>query len=135
MTMRTHNERVTFMRPFALEGLEGVQPSGTYSVETREAHAGFFSLLGAKRTSKRIRVWRNHGFAGALQIVTVDPLELSAALVRDAVPIEVAKQLNRSGAAERAAQGRRPIPLGKITKAFSRIPAWEDSAISVKRPD
>ena len=115
MTLRTRNERVSFMRPFALNGLDGIQPAGTYSVETREAQAGFFSFVKATRTSKRMQVCLNSGIAGVLQLVTVDPLELAAALVQDAVPIEVAEQKNFSGAAERAAQGRRPIPLGKFT--------------------
>jgi hypothetical protein len=90
MTIRARNRRVTFKRPFALEGLEGVQPSGTYSVEAREEHAGFFSFLKAKRTSTWIRICRNPGIAGVLQNVNVDPLDLAAALIRDAVPAEVA---------------------------------------------
>jgi hypothetical protein len=35
MTMRARDKRVTFMRTFILKALEGVQPSGTYSVERR----------------------------------------------------------------------------------------------------
>jgi len=69
-------------------GLEGVQPSGTYSVETRKEHVGFFSFLNAKRTSTWIRVCRNPGIAGVLQVVNIDPLDLAAALMRDAVPAE-----------------------------------------------
>jgi hypothetical protein len=90
MTMRALTKRVTFIRPFVLKGLEGVQPSGTYSVETREGRAGFFSFLNAKRTSTSIRVCRNPGICGVLQEVEIDPLDLAAALMRDAVPTEVA---------------------------------------------
>lgn len=86
MTMRARVKRVTFLRPFVLKGLEGVQPSGTYSVETREEHAGFFSFLYAKRTSTWIRICRNPGTGGVLQVVNIDPLDLQTAQMRDAVP-------------------------------------------------
>ncbi len=88
MTMRAPDTRVTFTRPFVLKGLEGVQPAGTYGVETREERAGFFSFLYGKRTSTWIRVCRNPGIAGDLQIVNIDPLDLAAALMRDAAPAE-----------------------------------------------
>ncbi|MBI3453851.1 MAG: hypothetical protein HY057_13660 [Rhodospirillales bacterium] len=79
------------MQPFVLKGLEGVQPSGTYSVETREERGGFFSLFfNAERTSTWIRICRNPGLSGVLQIVNVDPLDLSAALLWDAVPAAMA---------------------------------------------
>ena len=88
MTMRAHDKRVTFMRPFALKGLEGMQPSGTYSVETHEDHAGFFSFLKAKRTSTWIRICRNPGIGGVLRMVNIDPFDLSDALIRDQAPAE-----------------------------------------------
>jgi hypothetical protein len=82
------------MKPFILEGLQGVQPSGTYSVETRDEHTGFFSFFDAKRMSTWIRICRNPGIDGicrnpgidgVLQIVNIDPLDLQTALVRDAM--------------------------------------------------
>ena len=88
MTLRKSNRRVTFLRPFILDGLEGVQPSGTYSVETRQEDAGVFSFFKAKSTSTWIRVCRNPGIAGVLNMVKVDPLDLQAALVRDTMPVE-----------------------------------------------
>ena len=87
--MRTHSKRATFIRPFVLKGLVDVQPSGTYSVETHEVHTGFLSFPKAKRMSTWIRVCRNPGIAGVLQMVNVDPLDLAAALMRDAVPAEI----------------------------------------------
>lgn len=85
---RSRSKRVTFTRPFVLKGLEGAQPSGTYSVETREEHAGFFSIFFAKQTSTWIRICRNPGIYGVLRIVNIDPLDLAAALMRDAVSTE-----------------------------------------------
>lgn len=61
MIIRARNRRVTFKRPFALEGLEGVDRSGTYSVETRDECTGLFSILNAKRASTRLRICRNPG--------------------------------------------------------------------------
>ena len=77
-------KRVTFSRPFVLVGMEGVQPPGTYSVETRQVQTCFFSFLGGRRTSTWIRVCKNHGTSGVLRVVNIDPCDLSAALARDA---------------------------------------------------
>jgi hypothetical protein len=79
---------MTFLHPFVLKGLEGVQPSGSYSVETRDERTGFFSYFFADRTSTWIRVCRNPGIAGVLQVVNIDPFDLAAALVRDAALAE-----------------------------------------------
>ena len=38
MNRRTRRETVTFARPFSLRGIDGVQPAGTYTVETEEEH-------------------------------------------------------------------------------------------------
>ena len=84
MTMRTRNKRVTFKQSFVLKGLDGVQPSGTYSVETRGEHNRFLPFLKANRTSTWIRICRNSGIGGVLQFVSINPIELAAALMRDA---------------------------------------------------
>jgi hypothetical protein len=88
MTTRTRDKRVTFLRPFTIDGLEGLQPSGTYSVETREEHTRFFSFLKAKPTSTWIRVCQKPGIAGVLKIVKIDPFDLQTALARDVVLAE-----------------------------------------------
>jgi hypothetical protein len=77
------NKRVKFVKPFFLEGLQGEQPSGTYSVETRNERTGFFALFKAKQTSTWIRISQNPGVDGVLQIVNVDPLDLQTTLMRD----------------------------------------------------
>jgi hypothetical protein len=83
MAMRAPDTRVTFIRPFVLKGLPGVQPAGTYSVELDKKPADAFSLLGMKRTSTWIRICRNFGTSGVLQLAQIDPLDLAAALIRD----------------------------------------------------
>jgi hypothetical protein len=89
--MRAHDKRITFVRPFVLKGLVGVQPAGTYSVETGERSAEFVSLPGAKLTAIWIRIWKNFGTAGVLDLAKFDPLDLAAALIRDAIPAEGAR--------------------------------------------
>jgi hypothetical protein len=89
MTRHVRSRRVTFIRPFVLVGLKGVQPSGTYSVETRDERVGFWWFLRANLTSTSIRVCRNPGVAGVLQTVNIDPLNLADALVRDVAPAEM----------------------------------------------
>ena len=84
MTMRTRNKRVTFKQPFVLKGLEGVQPSGTYSVETRDEHNRFLPFLKNNRTSTWVRICRGSGIGGVLQVVNINPIDLAAALMRDA---------------------------------------------------
>jgi hypothetical protein len=86
MTIRQRDRRVTFRRPFELKGLDDMQPSGTYSVATHEDGAGYFPLFSSKKTSTWIRICRNPGIAGAVEHVNIDPLELMAALIRDALP-------------------------------------------------
>ena len=86
MTGRPRDKRVTFIRPFELKGLDGMQPSGTYSVATHEEGGGLFPLFGAKRISTWLRVCRNPGIAGAVEHVNIDPHELTAALMRDTLP-------------------------------------------------
>lgn len=85
MTVHACSKRVTFKHPFVLKGVEGMLPSGTYSVETRQEHTNFFSILKSKRTSTRIRFCRNPGIAGFLEVVNIDPLDLTAALMLDKV--------------------------------------------------
>ena len=85
MTTRTRSKRVTFLHPFVLKALEGVQPSGSYSVETRDERTGFFWFIYAKRMSTWIRVCRDPGIDGVLQIVNIDSLDLQTALMQDAI--------------------------------------------------
>jgi hypothetical protein len=86
--MATHarSNRITFTRSFVLKGLDGRHPPGTYSLETREKRPGFLWFLPGKRSSTWIQICRNWGIDGVLQMVNIDPLDLAAALKRDAVP-------------------------------------------------
>jgi hypothetical protein len=49
MTERITRKSVTFMRPFSLDGVDGVQPAGTYTIETVEEPLGNLSLIARRR--------------------------------------------------------------------------------------
>ena len=83
MTMRTSSRTVTFVRPFTLSGIDGPQPPGTYTVETDEEQLDGSSPLVYQRVATMIRLPGRPGSSELVQVVTVDPDELAAALLRD----------------------------------------------------
>jgi hypothetical protein len=83
MTMRTSAKTVTFKSPFFLIGLDEVQPSGVYSVETDEQVLEGVSFLAYRRVSTWICRHAKPGDAEIVQTLNVDSNELDAALVRD----------------------------------------------------
>ena len=56
MTVRTTSKTVTFMHLFNLSGMDGMQPAGTYTVETDEELLQTLSLRAYKRISTLIRL-------------------------------------------------------------------------------
>lgn len=81
MSTRTSSRTVTFKRPFALSGTEAL-PAGTYTVETEEEQLDV-SFPAYRRTATSMFVPGASG-GPARQMLTVDPLELAAALEKDA---------------------------------------------------
>jgi len=88
MTMRTRSETVTFRRPFVLTGLDGVHPAGRYAVETDEELLPTMSSTSYRRlvTWFRLPAIQPDGWTapGRTQVAAIDPIELQAALARDA---------------------------------------------------
>jgi hypothetical protein len=84
MTVRTSQRTVTFTRPFSLNGLDEAQPAGTYTVQTYEESLSGLSFLAWRRTATLIFLSSRPGGAFLEQLVEIDPLELEAALERDA---------------------------------------------------
>ncbi len=82
MNRRTSRKTVTFARPFSLRGIDGVRPAGTYTVETEEELIEGLSFPAYRRVETVILLPSRPG--GTDQVATVDPLELEAALARDA---------------------------------------------------
>ena len=84
MLSRTITKSVTFGRPFELDGIDGVQPAGTYVTETEEELLQALSFPAWHRVSTIIRLPRKPGSPMIEQVATVDPAALDAALIRDA---------------------------------------------------
>jgi hypothetical protein len=84
------------------------QPAGTCTVETDEELLRTLSLPAYKRISTLIRLPARPRSTVMTQIVEVDPLELAAALERDAPPDETAPQQAYSQAvvSRKRARGR-----------------------------
>jgi hypothetical protein len=84
MTVRTSRKSVTFSRPFSLSGIEGVQPAGTYTVETDEELLPGLSFPAYRRIATLIFLRSRGGGAIVEEVVNIDPLELQAAQATDA---------------------------------------------------
>ena len=84
MTTRTTRRNVTFRRPFSIGGIEGVQPAGTYVVETDEQLLEELSFPAYHRVSTSIVLPVSGGGSGSYQVVRIDPAHLEDALRRDA---------------------------------------------------
>lgn len=84
--VRTLGRRATFLRPFSLKGLDGVQAAGTYHVETREGRMGFLPFIREACSSTWIRIGRGAGLSGEIQLIKIDPDDLSRALLLDVAP-------------------------------------------------
>ena len=81
--MRTTTKVVTFARPFVLKGTDGPQPAGTYTVETEEEELPTLLHDGFRRTGTWLTLPAQAAAASSSQLVSIDPVELEAALARD----------------------------------------------------
>jgi hypothetical protein len=79
MTTRTARRVVTFTHPFALSGIDGLQPAGVYDVDTDEETIDDVSFLAWRRTATLIHLRHD----GATQLYRIDPVDLEASLMRD----------------------------------------------------
>ncbi len=84
MPERTTHSSVTFLHPFSLVGLDGVQPAGTYMIETVEETLDNLSFVAYRRVSTTIVLPAVGTATRQRQVVTIDPRDLEAAQKRDA---------------------------------------------------
>lgn len=83
MTTRTTRKTVKFLHPFILEGVDRTLPGGEYQVVTDEELIQELSFPVYRRTSTMMFVpAQSHG--NSIEMVTIDPRDLQAALERDA---------------------------------------------------
>jgi hypothetical protein len=85
MIARALSKTVVFSKPFLLRGIDRMLPAGDYRVVTDEELIEGLSFPAYRRVSTMIFVPAMHG-ASAVEMVTIDPLDLRSALDRDAAP-------------------------------------------------
>ncbi|MGB6447507.1 MAG: hypothetical protein WBE48_04605 [Xanthobacteraceae bacterium] len=85
MIARALNKTVVFSKPFLLKGVDRMLPAGDYRVVTDEELIEGLSFPVYRRVSTMIFVPATQG-ASAIEMVTIDPLDLRGALDRDAAP-------------------------------------------------
>jgi hypothetical protein len=83
MIARSLSETVMFSKPFLLKGVDRMLPAGDYRVVTDEELIEGLSFPVYRRVSTMIFVPATQG-ASAIEMVTIDPLDLRGALDRDA---------------------------------------------------
>jgi hypothetical protein len=79
MSIRTNRKTVTFNRPFAVIGLDALQPPGTYTVETDEELFDGVSLPTYRRIGTSTFLPVHPPKPGWAEVAQIDPRELEAA--------------------------------------------------------
>lgn len=97
MSIRSSTATITFAHPFSLTGIDGIQPAGTYAVETEEELVEGLSFPVYRRRSTVLLLPGPTGSSILSQAVEVDPSELAAAQRRDAVADGVSRSLSDRG--------------------------------------
>jgi hypothetical protein len=83
MIERVARQRVTFLKPFFVEGLGRELPAGTYEVETIEQLIEGLSFLAYRTTSTSILLPLSSNASRSRQVMRVEPSIIRTAL-RDA---------------------------------------------------
>lgn len=86
MSERITRKSVSFGRPFSLRDLDGIQPPGTYLIETIEEPVSTLSRQVYRRVLTTITLPAVEKTALTRQVIAIDPVELEAALRRDVDP-------------------------------------------------
>jgi len=102
MVMRTESKDVVFVRPFILDGMDAVQPAGTYTVQTEEERLDTLSFPAWRRVSTVLRLAR----AGQTEYLPVDPGQLHEALMRDGAQQDPSLPLSPTGPRARRERAR-----------------------------
>lgn len=83
MAGRTTRRSVTFSQPFSLSDIDDIQPAGTYRVQTVDVSLDSGSSLAYRRISTTIELPDVGTVSLRRRVMTVDALELKAALTKD----------------------------------------------------
>lgn len=82
--MRRSSKTVTFTRPFTLTGLDEMQPAGRYTIEVDEEQLPTVLQAAYRRTATWLTLPAHTERAGVTEQFRIDPVELDAALAKDA---------------------------------------------------
>lgn len=80
MDTRSTSSQITFRRPFRLNGIEGLQPAGSYTLTVEEERLDTQSLDAWRRTSATLYVPQG----GAIDHAAINMEDLQAAQAHDA---------------------------------------------------
>jgi hypothetical protein len=86
MMTRSLSKIVVFNRPFLLKGIDRMIPAGAYRVVTDEELIEGISFPVYRRVATMIFVPASTVAASSIEMVTIDPRDLQAALEGEAVP-------------------------------------------------
>jgi hypothetical protein len=86
MIGRSLSKSVVFSKSFVLKGIDRTLPAGDYRVVTDEELIEGISFPVYRRVSTVIFVPAATLGASSMEMVTIDPVDLAAALDRDAAP-------------------------------------------------
>ena len=75
---------VTFAHPFSLNGVDGTFPAGTYVIEESREQVDGLAFIGYRRTKTTIELPAANSAYISRQLVEIEPVDLAAALARDA---------------------------------------------------
>ena len=79
MSIRSTCSTVTFRNPFSLRSVSGIQPDGTYEIETDEE----IIESNDRTVYRRVATLLYIRSAGMTRTCTIDPRDLAAALAQD----------------------------------------------------
>ena len=82
MIARSLSKNVVFSKPFRLKGVDRVLAAGSYRVVTDDELIDGLSFAVYRRVATMIFLQSDR--ASSIEMVTIDPLDLQAALDRDA---------------------------------------------------
>lgn len=77
MDQRTTRHTLTFSKPFAIDGVEGQQPAGTYQVECDEEAIDGISFVAYRRIATRFRLAPDPARPGITEVVDVPASEFA----------------------------------------------------------
>jgi hypothetical protein len=83
MINRITTRTITFRHPFAMTGLDGWQPAGSYVIETKEELLQALSFPAWRRLHTAIRLPQRPGESMIEQVAEIHPAAIEAALAAD----------------------------------------------------